>query len=242
MKTFAFVFLSLAAGCATDGDDDRPIVTQPGQPPVSGGGGAARVTGRVCVAEDLRNLSACSSGRAGGFAVAVGSKAAVTEPDGSFTVDAPSTEDAMFTVSGTSTSGLTIVPTTSPFAPSAVVPAIDAELYQSILLANGISVVDGTGTVVATVTRDGLAASGVTVTSNPTGSAGPFYGGSSSTLWGTTGTGDTGTLMIPGVTAGTVDLSYQTVLGGLETQVNGVTVRNGGVTVLDTNLSGNGTP
>ncbi len=35
-----------------------------------------------------------------------------------------------------------------------------------------------------------------------------------------------------------VDLSYQNILGGLETLVAGIPVRNGGVTVLDTVLSG----
>jgi hypothetical protein len=242
MKTLAFVMLALAAGCATDDDTDRYIAI-PGNPPPPGGGGGARVTGRVCIADDLRDLSTCSSDGAGGFAVTLGNMAVVTDADGSFTIPAPPNEDAMFTVSGTNPNGLTILPTTSPFAPSAVVPAIDAELFQSILLANGVTLPDGTGSILTTVSRDGSFASGITVVSVPASAAGPFYPGASGTVFGTSGgTSEVGTALIPGLTAGVVDLLYRAEPDGIETQVNGVTVRNGGVTVLDTSLLTTGTP
>jgi len=241
MKTLAFVLLSFAAGCTSGGDDDRPIVTNPGQPPATGGTGANVTRGRVCVGSDLRDLGNCSSIGAGGIAVSLGDNSTVTAADGTFTLPLPDTTLDEFIVSGTSTNGVSIVPTTSAFTTSATIPAIDAELYQSILLANGITSADGTGSVLVNVTRADLAASGVTVSSTPSG-AGTLYAGSSSMVWNGTGTGESGTVLIPGITAGSVDLSYQTILGGLETQVNGVTVRNGGVTILSTQLPGSGTP
>jgi hypothetical protein len=124
------------------------------------------------------------------------------------------------------------------FSPTAVIPAVDQELFQTLLDTNGVIVDSGTGSILGVVQSNGTGATGVTVSSVPNGVSGPFYAANSPAVWSGAGTGTSGAFLIPGVTAGSVDLSYQTVLGGEETTINGVQVRAGGVTVLDTALAG----
>ncbi|MBA3464493.1 MAG: hypothetical protein H0T46_31470 [Deltaproteobacteria bacterium] len=233
---YFFVATSLAAGCATDGDDDYPVIPQNGFPTQPGG---SAVVGRVCVAEDLRDMGGCSSKRAGGFTVTLGTAMTTTAADGTFLFP-PQTDELTtgFTVTGTSTGGLRIVPTSSTFGTNVIVPAIDADRYARLLSSNGVLLQDGTGSILASVTRDGQPATGMRVTSSPASPFGPFYDGSSPDVWSLDGTTTRGMVLIPGLTAGTVDLSYNRILGGLETTVAGVTVRNGGITVVDTQLPG----
>jgi hypothetical protein len=231
---FLVVAASLAAGCATDGDDDRPVIPQNEFPTNPGG---ARVLGRVCVASDLRAM-ACSTGGAGGFTVAAGTVSTQTAADGTFELTAPTTTDATFTVTSAGPAGgIRLVPTSSAFSTNVIVPAIDADVFARMLSSNGILLDDGTGTVIARVTRNGVPVSGVTASSSVTSPFGPFFDGTSADVFGLDGTGAFGTVIFPGLTAGTTDLTFDHVLGGLETTVNGVQVRNGGITVIDADLT-----
>ena len=228
---YFLVAASLAAGCATDGDDDREVIPQNGFPTHAGG---AHVLGRVCVATDLRGMS-CSTGGAGGFTVSAGTVQAQTAADGTF--ELTTTDTTGFTVtSATETGGIRLVPTSSTFGTSVIVPAIDADVFARTLSSNGILLSEGTGTVIARVTRNGVPLSGVTASSSSASAFGPFFDGSSADVFGLDSTGQFGTVIFPGITAGNVDLSFEHVLGGQETTVNGVQVRNGGITVLDADL------
>jgi hypothetical protein len=235
MKSFACLLAAagLAAGCVSD-DDDREVLPANDYETASG----ASVQGRVCIASDLRDSLTCASTNAGGLTVAMGSQTTTTNADGTFTFDAPTTPVNSFTVTGTSTGGLRVVPTASPFSNTVVVPAIDADLFARMLSSNGIVLGDGTGSVLASVTRNGQPVSGITATSAPQSAFGPFYDSTSPVTWGLGGTATRGVVLVPGLTAGNVDLSFQSSLGGIETTVSGVQVMNGGVTVLDTVLPG----
>jgi hypothetical protein len=236
MKRLASIAaLAGLAGACTDDSADYPIrpqddfqVTPGGQP----------VIGRVCVASDLRDLVTCSDDAAGGLTVQLGTMEATTAADGTFAFPTPTERVSAFTVSGTGAGGIEVVPTTSPFAVNAFVPAIDADLWARTMTSNGILLDPGQGSILAAVTRDGQPISGISVTSQPVSAFGPFYDASSPVLWGLGGTATRGMVLVPGLTAGMVDLSFNNALGGLETNVAGVTVRNGGVTVLDTVLPG----
>ena len=81
-----------------------------------------------------------------------------------------------------------------------------------------------------------MAVAGVAVTSNPTPQFGPFFDAGSPVTWGIGRTGALGMVWVPAVTVGSVDLSFQTQLGGIETTINGIQVHNGGITVLQATL------
>lgn len=236
MKRLASIVLvaGVFGGC-TDDADDYPIRPHDEFPVTPGAQG---VIGRVCVASDLRDLSTCSSEHAGGLAVQMGTLETTTAPDGTFTFPAPTDAATTFTVTSTAGGGIRVVPTTSAFSSTAIVPAIDADLFARMLSSNGILLDANHGSILASVTRDGEPVSGISATSQPVSAFGPFFDASSPVTWGLGGTGTRGMIWIPGLTAGMVDLSFNHVLGGLETTVAGVTVRNGGVTILDTALPG----
>jgi hypothetical protein len=236
MKRLASIAIAagLAAGC-TDDADDYPIRPHDD---FQVGTATQGVIGRVCIASDLRDLGTCSSDRAGGLSVQLGTMETTTSADGTFSFPPPTETVTAFSVSGTGGSGLQVVPTTSPFASTAFVPAIDADLYARMLSSNGILLDQNQGSILASVRRDGQPASGISVTSSPQSAFGPFYDASSPVVWGLGGTATRGMILVPGLTAGMVDLSFNNALGGLETTVAGVTVRNGGVTILDTVLPG----
>jgi hypothetical protein len=228
---YFLVAASFAAGCAADGDDDRPVLPQNDYPTNPGG---ARVLGRVCVATDLRGM-ACSHAGAGGFTVTAGTASTQTADDGTF--DLTTTDTTGFTVtSATETGGIRLVPTSSAFGTSVIVPAVDADVFARMLTSNGLLLPEGSGTVIARISRGGVPVSGVTATSSVASPFGPFFDGTSADVFGTEFTGELGTVIFPGITAGSVDLSFEHVLGGLSTNVNGVQVRNGGITVLDAEL------
>jgi hypothetical protein len=237
MKSFACCLLAAAAGLAagcTDDSADRDVL------PANDFGTASSsvVQGRVCVASDLRDMLTCSSSGAGGLTVAMGNDTTTTNADGTFSFNTPTTPVNSFTVTGTATGGLRVVPTSSPFSNSVIVPAIDADLFARMLSSNGIVLGDGTGSVLASVTRDGQPVQGISVTSSPQSAFGPFYDATSPVTWGTGGTATRGMVLVPGLTAGMVDLSFENALGGVESTISGIQVRNGGVTVLDSVLPG----
>lgn len=244
MKTLAYVlFLSLGAGCVTDTSEDGPIITQGGLPTANTPQVPTTIEARLCRAEDLRDLSVCSTTvDSGGLTVTLGDNAAVTEPDGSFRIDVPigltNQLDPTFSVTGPGVVPTTF-PITLPFTNAGAVPIVDADLYARMLSSNGVALEPGTGSILATVRDDVGPLSGVTVTSTPTSSFGPFFDldGATSTSWGLDGTGMRGAVWIPGLTAGMVDLSYSHIAGGLSTNVGGVSVRNGGVTIIDTTFT-----
>ena len=104
------------------------------------------------------------------------------------------------------------------------------------MTSNGVTLNPGTGTILATVRDRNGPLAGIGATTRPAPTFGPFFDSATSTNWGVDGTGMRGVVLIPGLTSGMVDLSLSRILGGLSTNVAGIPVRNGGVTILDTSL------
>ena len=119
-----------------------------------------------------------------------------------------------------------------------VIPAIDDAIYQQMLESNGLAPSDGTGAILTTVRENELPAADIGLVTTPDAPDGAFFDTDSPLVWGTDGTGTRGVAWVPGVTEGSYDLSYDRILGGQSTLVGGVSVRNGGVTILDTSLVG----
>jgi len=154
MKSFACCLLgaaaALSAACTDDFGDRDVLPANDFQTATS-----STVQGRVCIASDLRNVVTCSSTVAGGLTVTAGNATVITNADGTFSFATPDTQVGQFTVTGTTTGGLRVVPTASTFSNTAIVPAVDADVFARILSSNGVLLASGTGTVLATVTRNG---------------------------------------------------------------------------------------
>jgi len=69
------------------------------------------------------------------------------------------------------------------------------------------------------------------VTSLPSSPFGPFYDGPHAFTRDRTGA--RGVFFVPGLAAGTTQLTFRDLATSGETIVNGVTVRSGGITILD---------
>ena len=223
--------LVAAAGCAGD-DGDYPILPgASGDPGAHAGSPVLR--GRVCVATDLRNFGTCADGGAGGLAVSAGGASAITDDDGRFELPrdaAAEGRDLMVTGPG-------VIPTFNPFSPSAlpVVTAIDADVYARELSSNGVMLPEDTGAILGRVVGGMGPARGIGVTSLPASPFGPFYDGSSGgeDVFTRDRTGARGVFFVPGLAVGTTQLTFRDAVTSGETIVNGVMVRNGGITILD---------
>ena len=225
MKSLGLLLAVAAAGCM---DESSPPAIQPGAP----GGGAGTgtetgmISGTVCMADDLIIRATCLDQGVGGLTVALGDTSTTTAPDGSFTLPRPTTtpgsDPLAFTVSGAGA-----ITTTTPYGPSTTIPVVNADVWAVTMASNNISIPEGTGSILGSLVRGGEPAAGITVASAPAGIAGPFY--DTDTGFGFDRTGSRGVFLIPGVTAGTSTLSF---LPG-ESTVSGISVINGGVTILD---------
>jgi hypothetical protein len=237
MRRLACLAMCAASCYASGGGDDYPVVPGSGPSPPSGTSGGTAV-GRVCRAPDMRAvLSGCASSGVGGLTITLGDQTATTDDTGQFELPIPigSTMDLSYTVSGPG-----IVPTSTPFNPNTSsggsVPAIDADLYNRLLAANGIVLAPGSGSILSSVFRRGVPVGGVTMRSTPSPAFGPFYDGSTPDAWTLNGTGARGVIWAPGVAMGTTSVTFSDLATSTETTVDGVQVINGGVTILDSVL------
>lgn len=238
MKRFTYLLFVPLVACAAGDDGEYPIHPQSTPAPPTGSSESQTISGRVCIADDLRSPSTCGTGIAGGLIVTSGENATTTDAAGNFTIDTSAT-DPSITVSGSGIVPTSTTPVRGNTTLQTIIPAIDAAMLDSAIAAIGVSPEPGTGAILASVTSNGSPAVGATVTTNPVSPFGPFFDGDTPVNWGIDGTGQRGVVLIPGLTAGMVDLTFADALGGLTTLVAGVPVRNGGVTILDTEFTTN---
>ncbi len=219
------LFAFAVAGCASSGDD-YPVLTDQGGNETNA---AQVITSRVCVIVDPRDLVTCSPTGAGGLVVSAGSGVAQTRGDGSFTLSSTTPFTGSLTISGPG-----VVPTLLPVsAVHVAIPVLQADLFQEMLAAADLEVAPGTGSILATVTREGQPVSGVTVTTTPSGVAGPFFDGTTPTDFTLDGTGVRGIVWAPGIVEGPASLTFTDIAHASETTVGGVQVVDGGLTLTD---------
>jgi hypothetical protein len=131
-------------------------------------------------------------------------------------------------------SGVGIIPSSQTLTPAAVVPALREELFSRVLAANGIVLTPGSGSIMATVVRNGQPVTGVTANSTPSPAFGPFFDGTTPTAFTLNGTGAEGVVFLPGFSPRTpVDLTFNDIATSTETTVGGVQVINGGITFTE---------
>ncbi|HEY1554207.1 MAG TPA: hypothetical protein VGF94_05200 [Kofleriaceae bacterium] len=227
MKRIACVVVLVAACTSSAGSDlpAQPTVTVPGTAPPP----AVLITGRAClVAIDPRALFECAAAGAGGLVVALGSNSTTTLDDGSFSLQTPGGASGMLQISGAG-----IASSAQAVGAINLVPAISSDLFAQMLADNEISLAPSTGSIIASVTNaEGQPIAGVTATSIPSASSGPFFDGTEPTQFGQSETGNSGIVFFPGLTTlGPTTLGL-TDSAGLESTVDGVQVFDGGITYV----------
>jgi len=234
------ILIAIALACACTEQNNLPVTTGGGGgPPQSGSavfggapGGVLLVTGRVCVLADPRVFGVCAPTGAGGLLVQLGNSSAITGGTGSFSMPAPTGTNLNFTVSGPS-----IVTSSQPLTAANTIPVLTQDLFGQVLAANGITLTQGSGSILASIVdRGGNPVSGVTATSTPSPAFGPFFDGTTPTAFTLDATGARGVVLFPGVNVGPASLTFSDLATSGETTIDGVQVVDGGVTFVDTVL------
>jgi hypothetical protein len=204
----ACALLVVVAGCQTTDHPDYPVnpgggigVGSGGHKDAGvgdgGGDGGAKLVGRVCVLGDLRRLDTCPTAGAGGLTVTLGTKVAITAADGTFAIDVPGGVDLFWRVSGGS-----VVPMLTPFSASTTLFTVDSTTYNELLVANGVLIADGEGSIAVHVVRNNFNVAGATAIVNPPSPNPTFYDGNSLLTWDQDATGTFGVVWLPGPEVG----------------------------------------
>jgi hypothetical protein len=220
--------LVLVAGCDFVKDEDR-AGTLPGGPggvgtPGPGGdvdagdptgdGGLALVA-RVCLTRDLRTPSSgCSLTGAGDLLVTLGTRTAITNPDGTFTIAVPAGSSLTWRVVGTDT-----ITSVMPFSADLVIPVISIDDYADLLTSNGAILVPQQGSAVVRVAANNVLLSGALVTTDPPATFATLYDGASAAVWDTDGTGVFGAAWVAGLPVGPAALTATPAGGGAQSVV-----------------------
>lgn len=202
-----------------------------------GDGGAATLTGRVCLAADPRMLTmlvsptACASTGADGLTVTLGDQTATTAADGTFTIQMPSGAGSLvFHVTGPN-----IVPSHMILSDYEI-PALTTATFEALEAANGVTLLPGEGSIFAQIIRNGAGYTGVVAGSTPTSNYDAFYDGASATAWTQTGTGNYGAVWLPGLDVGDSAATVKAT-DSEATPVSITTaaqpIYNGGITFID---------
>src|SRR3954470_24750213 len=190
MKLSACLLL-LLAGCTEADGPKYDVATPSGTGTASGGGtSSSRVTGRVCMLADPQIITACSINGGGGLTVTQGSATTTTASDGSFSFEPDGTSPANTPLS---VSGTGMVPSQAAAGGRNIVPVMSNDMYNRMVLATGITITPDSGAILANVANSsGAAASGITATSTPAGTSGPFFDGTGESPWSLDRTGQRG--------------------------------------------------
>jgi hypothetical protein len=243
MKVFV-VAVALIAGCGGIDGSGYPIT--PGGTGSGGGHGApdaaidaspdgasGMIAGKVCLLTELRDLTSCATTGADGLTVALGAGTATTEADGSFTMAIPAGNPTVWRVSGTTTAGDAIVPSSMVFGTDTTLPAIRATAYAEMQVANGVIAQAGQGDLMIRVTEAGAALAGVTATVAPAIAGAILYDGQSSDAWVQDMTGAFGTIWIPGEAMGAAIVTITPPGATGTTDLPASTVIDGGITFVE---------
>jgi hypothetical protein len=243
MRRLAWLLIALAAGCSKSNDDFM----------VGGGGGggggggvdahrdstsldapsaidANLFTGRVCLTSDPRTLtdsSTCPSTGVGGLTVRLGSHATTTADDGTFTIVGDPAAQPVWRVTGAN-----IVSSYEPLG-YYYVPALTTAGYDNLLTSNGVTLVQGEGSIVALEFSNGAGATSVTAASTPLSRYNGFYSAASG--WTQGSTDSHGMAWLPGINVGTatVNSTMPSGTGTIMVSVPAVPVFDGGVTFVE---------
>jgi hypothetical protein len=184
---------------------------------------AAILVGRVCLTADSRQLDACAATGAGGLTVRLGASAAVTADDGRFMIAAATA--TVWTVTGANI--VTSVEKVGDYE----IPAITRTQFDAMIATDLTNFPPnaGEGHIMAQLIRNGAPVVGATASQPATATWAPFYDGASATDWNqTVGTGANGTVWIPNIDVGAVNVTFTS--GTTNMQVTALPVLDGAIT------------
>ena len=234
MKRALLVLVVLAA-CHPSDENDYPVTVGGGgfgggqlaaPDAANGGDGGPSLVARVCLMTDPRDQGSCAATGAGGLTVTLGTSIATTADDGTFTIARPASTSLVWVITGT-----TIVPSVMSFAAQPQVPAIPATLYAQLQGDNGVVPQAGQGAAMVRVVHGTVLVPSATVTISPAGIYATLYDGATPSGWTQSATGSFGAAWMPGVTAGTANITV-TPQGGTSVVISQVPIVDGGVTFL----------
>jgi hypothetical protein len=203
------VLLLAVVACKAGEGDDFPI--EPGGPNPGGmgfmvdaapidafvGDAQQSITGRVCLVADLRALGACAATGAGGITVTLGTRTATTLDSGAFTIMTPSGSNLVWRARGAQ-----LVTSVMAFGPATTIPIIGDQAYLDLQGANSVVVIDGQGSIVARIVRNGVPVSGAVASTSPLAQYATKYDGVTASAWTELATSTAGTAWIAGAALG----------------------------------------
>lgn len=160
-------------------------------------GPMAVVTGRVCVVQDLRKLTACDATNADDIGVDIGTAHANTGPDGTFMIDLPAGTGLTWKVAHPD-----YITAISQFGTSLTLNTIRATNFADLLSDNGVILTSGqsSSVVVQVLGRNSAPLVGATAVTSPVAQFQTRYDGSSAAIWDQDSTGAFGVAWLPGTT------------------------------------------
>lgn len=242
------------AACATDQGGDRPEVngggaavggttngTGGGGSGTGSGSGSTLVSGRVCLASDLRVTGGCATPAGAGIAVTSLATGATTTTDqnGAFSLQTGSVGSSVLQIgAGSQLTVPTITRVTVPGS-QVNVPVVNANDLTQLETGLGTVLPDGMGmTALHLVDSNGAGALGYTITPPPGTTGGPFYDDQTAVGFANGGTtGAQGTALLFGVPAGNFDIAFGN--GQSQGVFTGVPVFPGSLTFVTSTI---GTP
>ncbi|HTL33831.1 MAG TPA: hypothetical protein VL326_11935 [Kofleriaceae bacterium] len=181
---------------------------------------AAIFSGRVCLLTDARAFDTCASTGAAGLTVHLGGNSAVTAADGTFKIAAPTTNDVWYVTGSNIVSSYKV-------KNDYFIPAMTRTMFDALKAANTPGppggIVQGEGSVMVHVIRNGIGLSGATASSALPNDAKylPFYDNNADqTDWNQTPstTGTQGAVWLAGMDVGTTSFTITPAVGNAITE------------------------
>jgi hypothetical protein len=200
------LWLVVLAACGGSGsDDDFPVL--PGGPSgpstpldaslidASDPDALSTLAGRVCLFTDPRTpTTGCSNTAAGDILVTLGTKTAMTNATGAFTIEKPGGSNLVWRVSRDNV----IAPSVVPFGTSMILPAMDLDDYLELQGANNVVIGTGQGSLMVRVLKNGAPQANVTATVTPGAAYATHYDGVAAFAWTELKTDVNGMVWVPG--------------------------------------------
>jgi hypothetical protein len=170
---------------------------------------ATMIAGKVCVLLDPRVLDDCDTMHADGLTVGLDGVTTSTGSDGTFSIAYPTSNDLVWTVSGTS-----IVTSMMTFGPSLVLTAMPTAIYTS-MHGTVATEMPGQGAVIGHVLKGTMAEAGATATASPAGAVATQYETAAhGSDWSGASTGSDGAFWIPQLGSGATSITVTVNAGG----------------------------
>jgi hypothetical protein len=176
------------------------------------------VTGQVCLVVDARQPNLCATTGVGGYTVTLDGNTAMTEPDGSFLIDSPTSSNIRWSVTG-----LDIMSSLMSYSAVHRIPVMKQVDYFDLANSNSVVAAPAFGDVFIHVTHAGMSEASVAATTTPVATFATLFDGNAATTWTQTGTGAFGMVWVPGLALGAATATL-TPQGGTATVVANIPI------------------